>query len=91
VISKSDGFIVTQITVDTYQLPSAGIGNTIDAFHGADCSAKSGFLQVNPPSLGMTTVPMDPGFAIPKGGSLSFEETSSDIRFRPRTRRVIRK
>jgi hypothetical protein len=75
VISKTEAFVVTEIAVDTYDLPSAGSDDTVDAFHGAGCGSKNGFLQLNPATLGMTTVPVSPGYAIPKNGSLSFEGT----------------
>jgi hypothetical protein len=77
VISKTEGFIVTEIAVDTYQLPSPGEDSAIAAYRGTGCVGTSGFIQVNPPSLGLTTIPMDPGYAIPKGGSISFEGTNN--------------
>ena len=72
VISKTDGFIVTEIEIDTYQLATTPGNSAVAVYHGAGCIGANGFLQVNPPSLGLTTAPMDPGYAIPKGGSLSF-------------------
>jgi hypothetical protein len=75
-ISKTQGFIVTEITVDTYALPAPGGDNTIDAYTHPGCSGKNGILQINPATLGITTMPLTPGYAIPKGGSLSFLGTN---------------
>ena len=73
VISHKLGFIVTEITVDTFDLPSPGANDSVVIFEGAHCTPKMVVTVVNPGSFGLTVVPLNPGLGLPAGGTMSIK------------------
>jgi len=60
--------IVRDVRVDVYGDPTPGSGNTISFYTGTGCA--SIVADVNPPGVGETVLPFDPGLAIPQGQGL---------------------
>ena len=62
--------IVHEVRIDAYADPSPGESQNVVMYAGTDCTGAI-IGDVNPPSLGATTVPFDPGLAVPSGSGLS--------------------
>lgn len=74
VISRSKGFVLTEIAVNPVNLTAPAPNSAFTVIEGSKCgSASQTFAQINPSSLGLTVLPINPGIAIPKGGTLTFE------------------
>jgi hypothetical protein len=61
--------IIRGIRVDTYTDPSPGPSQFVAIYQTSDCTRV--VAEVNPPSVGQTVVPFDPGLGVPNGASLS--------------------
>ena len=65
-------FVLTDLELDTYADPTPGNGQLVsvdvDRGHGP-CSGT--LMDINPGSVGVTDVPITPGFVIPAGRSIS--------------------
>ena len=61
--------IVKQVKVDVFADPSPGIGQTVELFSDGSCLTL--VADLNPPGLGQTVVPFDPGVGIKAGSSMS--------------------
>jgi hypothetical protein len=61
--------VIKTIHVDTYSNPSPNQGNYVGIYVGASCDSLA--LFVNPATLGLTSIPLDPGVTVPAGKSLS--------------------
>jgi hypothetical protein len=70
--------IVRQLRIDVFNDPSPGIGQNVEIFDNDSCSGNP-MADLNPPTLGETTLPFDPGFGVPAeltglvGGSVQAE------------------
>jgi hypothetical protein len=73
VFSTTKGFIATEVAVDAYDVSAPGDNTAVAIFEGTGCQLRLALEQINPASNGLTVIPVDPGIAIPKGGSMSFE------------------
>jgi hypothetical protein len=62
--------IVRQVRINVIADPSPGVGQVVELFRGASCNI-SLVGEVNPPTVGQTVVPFDPGLGIPSGSALS--------------------
>ena len=70
-ISATTGFVIKEITVSVDSDPSPGTSD-LGLYEGPDCDVTQVITTLTPASLGMTVLPLDPGLAIPKGGTFSF-------------------
>jgi hypothetical protein len=61
--------IIRNVKVDVFTDPTPGAGQRVDIFAGNACGIL--VADVNPPGVGVTLWPFDPGVAIPAGSSLS--------------------
>jgi hypothetical protein len=61
--------VVRQVRIDVFQDPTPGNGNYVQVSGDGTCSNPVG--DVNPPTVGQSTMSFDPGVAIPAGGALS--------------------
>jgi hypothetical protein len=57
--------VLKQVTVDTFFDPSPGNGQNDVLYKGTTCGTP--FVDVNPPTVGATVLPLEPGIAIPAG------------------------
>jgi hypothetical protein len=71
-VPANDGFIVKSVTFDTFDDPTPGGSNFASVYLGAGCNENQELALVNPGSVGSTTVPLDPGFAVPPNGILTY-------------------
>jgi hypothetical protein len=61
--------IVREVRVDVFNDPSPGPSQTVSIFAGLGCNTIVG--DVNPPTVGQTVVPFDPGIGVPAASGLS--------------------
>jgi hypothetical protein len=61
--------IVKRVLLDVFNDPSPGSGQRVDIFKGTNCNTV--VADVNPPTVGATVIPFDPGLGIPAGSGLS--------------------
>jgi hypothetical protein len=61
--------VITSVLVDTYEDPTPGSGQFVSIYTGAPCNTL--VADVNPPTVGATSIPIPTGLAIPNGQSLS--------------------
>jgi hypothetical protein len=66
---------VREVRLDVYKDPSPGLGRNVTLYSDKTCA--SAIADVNPPSVGQTVVPFDPGFGIPAGSGLSMRTARS--------------
>lgn len=62
--------IVREVRVDVSQDPSPGVGQFVAIFADSNCAGLP-VADVNPPTIGETTLPFDPGVGIPANSGLS--------------------
>jgi hypothetical protein len=60
--------IIKEVRVDVFADPSPGIGQTVELFSDPSCAVL--VADVNPPGLGQTVVPFDPGVGIKAGSAM---------------------
>jgi hypothetical protein len=72
--------IVRDVTVDVFSDPSPGEGDNLPIFTGTTCEEGGVAIgDVNPPTVGVTTLPFDPGLGVPaKSGLSAFANGSVD-------------
>jgi hypothetical protein len=70
-ISATTGFVIKEITVSVYSDPSPGTSE-LGLDEGPNCNVAQVITTLTPASVGMTVLPIDPGLAIPAGGTFSF-------------------
>lgn len=68
--------IVSNVLINVSDDPSPGAGQEVLIWPNASCDGAPAAV-VNPPSVGETTVPFDPGFGIPAGSQLSAQVVGS--------------
>jgi hypothetical protein len=61
--------IVREVLVDTYLDPTPGPGNGVFVYSGAGCTGYP-VLEVNPATIGLTVIPLEPGLVVPAGSIL---------------------
>lgn len=71
-VPASDGFIIKSVTIDTWSDPTPGNDNFASVYLGSGCNSSHEVILINPGSIGSTTVPFDPGFAVPPNGILTY-------------------
>jgi hypothetical protein len=62
--------VLTQALVDVFADPSPGPSQNIELFKGPSCGGDV-FADVNPPTVGVTVLPLDPGIGVPSGSAVS--------------------
>jgi hypothetical protein len=67
--------IVRDVRIDVYEDPSPGISQLVALYDDTTCSDL--IADVNPPTIGETVLPFDPGVGIPAGSSLSMVTNGS--------------
>lgn len=81
-VPANDGFIIKSVTFDTWDDPTPGGGNFASVYLGSGCNPNQEVIVINPGSVGGTTVPLDPGFAVPPNGVLTYNvagNVSADV------------
>ena len=68
--------VIQQIRVNTFVNPTPNSGNWVAVWLGANCVGTV-VATLNPSTLGVTTIPLGPGFAIPQGQVLSTKTFNS--------------
>ena len=63
--------MIKEITVSVDSDPSPGTSD-LGLYEGPDCDVTQVITTLTPASLCMTVLPLDPGLAIPRGGTFSF-------------------
>jgi hypothetical protein len=63
--------IVREVRINVDEDPSPGSGQDIAIYDSADCSGSTEVADVNPPTVGETIVPFDPGLGVPANSVLS--------------------
>ena len=69
--------ILRDMRVNVFSNPSPGSGNAVVFYTDSGCAPQTIVADVNPPSVGLTVVPFDPGFAIASGQGLYAEALGS--------------
>lgn len=67
---RGKALIVRQVRVNVLLDPSPGAGDGVTVYLGTTCSGAN-VGDINPPTLGLTTMMLDPGVAVPEGSGLS--------------------
>jgi hypothetical protein len=61
--------VLKEIEVDVFADPSPGDAQTVEVFNGPNCTNL--IADVNPPGIGVTDLPFDPGVGVAAGSELS--------------------
>jgi hypothetical protein len=69
VISSGKAVVIRQFTVTVYGVPGS-LGSVL-LYEGTDCQASRVIDQLSYAEPGITTLPVDPGIALPKAGTIS--------------------
>ena len=69
VISSARAVVIRQFTVTVYSVP--GTLGSVLLYEGPDCQASRGIDQLSYAAPGITSLPVDPGIALPKAGTIS--------------------
>ena len=62
--------VVREVRVNVYSLATAGVNNVVEVFGNTTCDGDAAG-DINPPTVGLFTIPFDPGLGIAPGGGLS--------------------
>jgi hypothetical protein len=68
----TQGIIIKEIQVSVSEDPTPGFTDSVALFPSGICLFPA-FTDVTPPSVGVTNLPVEPGFAIPPNGQFSAE------------------
>jgi hypothetical protein len=63
--------IVRDVKIDVYSDPSPGSAQHVNIYDGTKCSLAALVADVNPATVGETTLPFDPGLGVPANSGLS--------------------
>jgi hypothetical protein len=69
VISATDAVVIRQFTVTAYSVP--GTLGSVLLYEGPNCQASRVIDQLSYATPGITNLPVDPGIALPKAGTIS--------------------
>jgi hypothetical protein len=69
VVSSTKAVVIRQFTVTTYSVP--GTLGSVVLYEGPNCQPSQAIDQLSYATPGITNLPVDPGIALPKAGTIS--------------------